>query len=87
VRGETRAGRHILEGSDTPISISLTEAGRYVETDWHMTGEELSKLKLGDPVIIHRDSGERRPARYMDGEALTAGKSFMKGRPSFPRWC
>jgi hypothetical protein len=37
-----------------------------------MTGEELSKLKLGDPVIIHNGSGERRRARYMGG-----GKFFQ----------
>ena len=42
-----RDGTFLLEGSDTPISVSLTEAGRYVETGWYMTGEELSKLRVG----------------------------------------
>jgi hypothetical protein len=37
-----RNGTFLLECSDTPISISLTEAGRYVDTGWYMTGEELS---------------------------------------------
>jgi hypothetical protein len=45
-----------------------------VETGWQMTGEELSKLKLGDPVLIHKDSGERRPARYESGESPYSAK-------------
>jgi hypothetical protein len=53
-----------LEGSDTPISISLTEAGRYVDTGCHMTGEQWSKLKPNDLVIIYEDSGERLRARF-----------------------
>jgi len=28
----------LLEGSDTPISVSLTEVGRYVDTGWHDRG-------------------------------------------------
>jgi hypothetical protein len=48
-----------------PIRIILTEVGRYVDDGWHMTGEELSKMNPSDPVIIHRDSDERRPARFM----------------------
>jgi hypothetical protein len=35
-----RDGTFLLEGSDTPISISLTEAGWYVDDGWQMTGEE-----------------------------------------------
>jgi hypothetical protein len=50
-----RDGTFLLEGSNTPISISLTEAGRYVDTGWHMTGEEGSKLKSGDLVILVAD--------------------------------
>ena len=50
-----RYGMFLLNGSDTPISISLTEVGRYVDTDWHMTGEERSKLKSCDLVILVAD--------------------------------
>lgn len=60
-----RDGTFLLNGSAIPISVSLTEAGRYVDTGWHMTEEELSALKPYDPVIIHEDSGERRPARFL----------------------
>jgi hypothetical protein len=59
-----RDGTFLIEGTDTPIEISLTEAGRYADDGWHMTGEELSKVKLGDLVLIHEDSGELRRARY-----------------------
>jgi hypothetical protein len=62
-----RDGTFLLNGSDIPMSVSLSEVGRYVETGWQMTGEELSKLKPYDPVIIHKDSGERRPARFLTG--------------------
>jgi hypothetical protein len=58
-----RDGMFLLNGSDTPISVNLTEVGRYVDTGWHMTGEERSRLKSGDLVIVHEDSGERRRAR------------------------
>ena len=60
-----RDGTFLLEGSDTPISVSLTEVGRYVDDGWQMSDEELSKLKPYDPVIIHKDSGERRRARFL----------------------
>ena len=45
VEKRKRDGTFLLNGSDTPISISLTEAGRYVDDGWHMTGEERSKSK------------------------------------------
>jgi hypothetical protein len=35
--------------------FSLTEVDRYVDTGWHMTGEERSKLKSGDLVILVAD--------------------------------
>jgi hypothetical protein len=34
-----RDGTFLLNGSDIPIAVSLTEVGRYVETGWQMTGE------------------------------------------------
>jgi hypothetical protein len=74
-----RDGTFLLNGSDTLISISLTEAGRYVDDGWHMTGEERAKVKLGDPVIIHEDSGEFRRARYMGGESPYSAKIIYEG--------
>ena len=55
VERRKRDGTFLIEGTDTPISISLTEVGRYVDTCWHMTGEERSKLKSGDLVILVAD--------------------------------
>jgi hypothetical protein len=75
-------GTFLPEGSDTPISISLTEAGRLVDDGWHMTGEEWSKVRLGDPVIIHEDSGESRPARYMGGVKPFLSKVIYDGKTS-----
>jgi hypothetical protein len=77
-----RDGTFLLEGSDTPISISLTEVGRYVDTGWHMTGEEWSKLKSGDLVIIHEDSGERRRARFITGGKFFSAKVIYEGETS-----
>jgi hypothetical protein len=74
-----RDGTFLLEGSDTPISVSLTEVGRYVETGWYMTGEELSKLKLRDSVIIHKDSGEPRRARFITGASPYTAKVIFDG--------
>jgi hypothetical protein len=82
-----RDGTFLIEGTDTPIEISLTEAGRYADDGWQMSGEELSKLRLGDPVIIHKDSGERRRARYMGGAKPFLAKSFMKARRRKAWWC
>lgn len=79
VEKRKRDGTFLLEGSDTPISVSLTEAGRYVETGWYMTGEELSKLKLRDPVIIHKDSGERRRARFITGASPYTARVIFDG--------
>src|SRR5580692_8234208 len=45
VERRKRDGTFLVEGTDFPISISLTEAGRYAHDGWQMTGEELSKLK------------------------------------------
>jgi hypothetical protein len=77
-----RDGTFLVEGSDTPISISLTEAGRYVETGWYMTGEESIRLRLGDPVIVHEDSGELRRARYMGGAKFFSAKVIYDGETS-----
>jgi hypothetical protein len=44
-----------------------------------MSGEELSKLKLVDPVLIHEDSGERHPARYDGGESPYSAKLIYEG--------
>jgi hypothetical protein len=65
VEKRKREGTFLVEGSDIPISVSLTEAGRYADDGWHMTGEELSKVKLRELVIIHEKSGECRRARFI----------------------
>jgi hypothetical protein len=70
VEKRKRDGTFLVEGTDNPIEISLTEAGRYAEDGWHMSGEERLKLRLGDPVLIHGDSGELRRARYMGGTKI-----------------
>jgi hypothetical protein len=74
-----RDGTFLVEGSGTPIDISLTEARRYVDTGWHMTGEELSKVKFRDWVLIHEDSGEYRRARYMGGASPYTAKVIFEG--------
>jgi hypothetical protein len=74
-----REGSFLLNGSDTTISTPLTEVGRYVDTGWQMTGEELSQLKPHDPVIIHKDSGERRLARFMTGASPYTAKVIFDG--------
>ena len=77
-----RDGTFLLNGSDTPISISLTEVGRYAHNGWQMSGEELSKLKSGDLVIIHEDSGERRLARFITGAKHFSAKVIYEGEMS-----
>jgi hypothetical protein len=79
VEKRKRDGTFLVEGTDTPIDISLTEAGRYADDGWQMTGEELSKLKLGDPVIIHKDSGELRRARYEGGASPYLARVIYDG--------
>jgi hypothetical protein len=74
-----RDGTFLLNGSDTPISISLTEVGRYAHDGWQMSDEELSKVKLRESVIIHEKSDERRPARYMGGESPYSAKVIYEG--------
>src|ERR1700719_3069997 len=51
-----REATFLLKGSDTPISISLTEVGLIYDNGWRMTGKERSKLEPGDPVLIYEDS-------------------------------
>ena len=80
VEKRKRDGTFLVEGTDTPIDISLTEAGRYVDTGWYMTGEELSKLNPYDPVIIHKDSGERRPARFLTCISPYSARIIYEGR-------
>jgi len=82
VEKRKRDGTFLVEGTDTPIEISLTEAGRYAHDGWQMTGEERSKLKLGDPVIIHEDSGELRRARYMGCAKPYLTKVIYEGETS-----
>jgi hypothetical protein len=82
VERRKRDGTFLVEGTDTPIDISLTEAGRYADDGWHMTGEERSKLRLGDPVLIHEDSGELRRARYMGGAKHFSAKVIYEGETS-----
>jgi hypothetical protein len=80
VEKRKRDGTFLLEGSVTPISVSLTEAGRYVETGWYMTGEELSKLKLRDSVIIHKASGERSAQSFLTSNSTSPStlRTFQK---------
>jgi hypothetical protein len=79
VEKRKRDGTFLLEGSDTPISVSLTEAGRYVDTGLHMTWEKLSKLKLREPVIIHEDSGACRRARFITGASPYTARVIFDG--------
>jgi hypothetical protein len=74
-----REGTFMLEGSDEAILSSLTEVGRYVDTGWHMTGDELSRLKSQDPISIHKDSGERRQARFLTGASPYTAKVILDG--------
>jgi hypothetical protein len=74
-----REGTFLMEGTDKATLTSLTEVGRYVETGWQMTGEELSKLRSGDPVWIYADSGEVRPARFETGASPYTSKVIFEG--------
>ena len=74
-----RDGTFLVEGTDTPIEISLSEAGRYAHDGWYMTGEELSKVKLNDPVRIHDDSGGFRMARFRTGASPHTAKVIFEG--------
>ena len=82
VEKRKRDGTFLVEGTDTPIDISLTEAGRYADDGWHMTDEELSKVKLREPVLIHEDSGELRRARYMGYAKPYLTKVIYEGETS-----
>ena len=82
VEERKRDGTFLVEGMDTPIDISLTEAGRYADDGWHMTGEESIRLRLGDPVIVHEDSGELRRARYMGYAKPYLTKVIYEGETS-----
>jgi len=44
-----------------------------------MTGEERSKLKSGDLVIIHEDSGERCLARFITGAKHFSARVIYEG--------
>ena len=58
VEKSKREATLILEkGSETAICVGLTEVGRLFDDGWHMTPEEWGKIKFGDLVIIHQDSG------------------------------
>jgi hypothetical protein len=82
VEKRKRDGTFLIEGTAIPIEISLTEAGRYADDGWQMTGEELSRLRLGDPVLIHEDSVERRRARYIGGGKFSSAKVIYDGETS-----
>src|SRR6202140_4997943 len=79
VEKRKRDGTFLPEGSDTPIEISLTEAGRYADDGWHMTGEELSRIKLREPVMIHEKSGECRRARFLTCTSPHSAKVIFDG--------
>ena len=87
VRKRKWDGTFLVEGTDTPIDISLTEAGRYADNGWHMTGEESIRLRLGDAVIVHEDSGELRRARYMGCAKPYLTKVIYEGRRAKVWWC
>jgi hypothetical protein len=74
-----REATFMLEGSDKATLVSLSEVGRYVDTGWQMTGEELSKLRSGDPVWNYADSGEVRPARFETGASPYTSKVIFEG--------
>jgi hypothetical protein len=86
VERRNREGTFLIEGTNTPIEISLTEAGRYADDGWHMTGEELSKIELRGLVMIHEQpstvdekSGEGRRARFLTCTSPHSAKVIFEG--------
>jgi hypothetical protein len=86
VEKRKRDGTFLVEGTNAPIDISLTEAGRYAHDGWHMTGEELSRIKLKDLIMIHEKpatvdekSGECRRARFLTCTSPHSAKVIFDG--------
>jgi hypothetical protein len=78
----TRSKREValvLKCSDTATSVGLTEVGLLFDDGWHMTPEGWRKIKSGDLVIIHEDSGERRSARFITGAKHFSSKVIYEG--------
>jgi len=78
----TRSKREVtlvLKGSDTATCVGLTEVGLLFDDGWHMTPEEWGKIKSGDPVLIHEDSGECRRARFETGAKHFSAKVNFEG--------
>lgn len=76
VKGEATM---VLKGSDTAISVRLTEVGRWQDNGWKMTPEEWKKIRRGDLVLVHRGSGEPRLARFITGAQHFSAKVIFEG--------
>jgi hypothetical protein len=69
----------VFKGSDTAISVRLTEVGRWQDNGWKMSPEEWKKIRRGDLVLVYRDSGERRLARFVTGAQHFSAKVIFEG--------
>src|SRR5271165_3726482 len=76
----------VLKGSDTAISVRLTEVGRWQDNGWKMTPEEWKKIRRGDLVLVHRDSGEPRLARFITGAPHYIAKVIFEGETDLTAW-
>jgi len=76
VKGEATM---VLKGSDTAISVRLTEVGRWQDNGWKMTPEEWGKIRSGDPVFVYSESGERRLASFVTGAKHFSAKVIFEG--------
>jgi hypothetical protein len=52
VERSKRATTLVLKGSDTVISVGLTEVGCFQDDGWKMSPEEWGKIRRGDPVLV-----------------------------------
>jgi hypothetical protein len=69
----------VLKGSDTVISVGLTEVGCFQDDGWKISPEEWKKIRRGDLVLVYRDSGERRLARFVTGAQHFSAKVIFEG--------
>ena len=79
VERSKRATTLVSKGSDTMISVGLTEVGCFQDDGWKMSPEEWEKIRRGDPVLVYRDSGERRLARFATGAQHFSAKVNFEG--------
>ena len=79
VEKSMRATMLVLKGSDTVISVGLTEVECFQDDGWKMSPEEWKKIRRGDLVLVYRDSGERRLARFVTGAQHFSAKVIFEG--------